>query len=121
MELDRDLIEAEFDKAKACTRQAKLDLKRLKQLPSQLASQDQLARAQTALNQAEAESRLQQTRLDYTQIRAPFTGKISARLKEPGDVVPIHSHILTILNPHAIKARIYVSEVQRSGCFSFAC
>ena len=111
VELERDLIEAEFDKARASTRQAKLDLKRLKQLPSQLASQDQLARAQTAVDQAEAESRLQQTRLNFTQIRAPFAGTISAHFKEPGDVVPIHSHIMTIINPHALKARIYVSEI----------
>lgn len=110
VELDSSLIEAQLDKATATLNQAKLDLKRLKKLmPSNLASQDELARAQTALEQNKAEVRLLQTRLEHTRIRAPFSGKISARLKEPGDVVPTHSHILSLINPHALKAKMHVS------------
>lgn len=112
LELDGSLIEAQLDKARATLNQAKLDLKRLSRLvPSQLASEDQLARAKTSVDQAQAESRLLQTRLDHMQIRAPFAGKISARLREPGDVVPTNSHILTLINPHVLKARLFVSEI----------
>lgn len=112
IELDGSLIEAELDKARASLNQAKLDLRRIKRLmPSNLASQDQLASAKTSLAQTSAETRLLQTRLAHTKIRAPFTGKISVRLKEPGDVVPTHSHILTIINPYALKAKLRVSEI----------
>lgn len=112
LELDGSLIEAQLDRARATLNQAKLDLKRLKRLaPSQLTSEDELARAQTTVEQALAESKLLQTRLRHTQIRAPFAGKISARFKETGDVVPLHSHILTLINPHALKARLHVSEI----------
>ncbi len=110
LELDGSLIEAQLDKARASLNQAKLDLKRLKRLvPSNLASQDELARAQTAQEQTQAEVRLLETRLNHTRIRAPFAGKISERFKEPGDVVPINSHILSLINPHALKARLHVS------------
>jgi len=110
LELDGSLIEAQLDKARASLNQAKLDLKRLKKLvPSNLASQDQLARAQTALDETQAEVRLLETRLNHTRIRAPFAGKVSARTKDPGDVVPIHSHILSLINPHALKAKLHVS------------
>lgn len=112
LELDGRLIQAQLDKAKATLNQANLDLKRLTRLvPSQLASEDQLARARTSVEQAQAESRLLQIRLKHMQIRAPFAGKISSRFKEPGDVVPTYSHILTLINPHALKARLYVSEI----------
>lgn len=110
LELDGSLIEAELDKARASLNQARLDLKRLKRLvPQNLASEDQLARAQTAREQTQAEVKLLETRFKHTRIRAPFAGKISARLKEPGDVVPLHSHILSLINPHALKAKLYVS------------
>ena len=110
LELDGSLIEAQLDKARASLNQAKLDLKRLKRLvPSSLASQDQLARAETATQQTQAEVRLLETRLNHTLIRAPFAGKISERFKEPGDVVPVNSHILSLINPHALKARLNVS------------
>lgn len=112
LELDGSLIEAQLDKARASFNQAKLDLKRLKRLvPSNLASQDELARAETALQQTLAEVRLLETRLNHTRIRAPFAGKISERFKEPGDVVPVNSHILSLINPHALKARLDVSEL----------
>lgn len=112
VELDGSLIEAQLDKANASLNQAKLDLRRLKKLaPSNLASQDELARAQTALEENTAEVRLLKTRLAHTRIRAPFAGKISARLKEPGDVVATNSHILSLINPAALKAKMYVSAL----------
>ncbi len=110
LELDASLIEAELDKARANLNQAKLDLKRLKKLvPSNLASRDQLARANTALQTALAEVRLLETRFNHTRIKAPFAGVVSKRYREPGDVVPLHSPILDLVNPHRLKARMHVS------------
>ena len=51
----------------------------------------------------------------HTRIRAPFSGIISERLKETGDVVPVHSHILTLFDPAQIKIVIPVSELLLSN------
>lgn len=110
--IDATLIRAELDKAIANYKQAKLNLKRLKKLiPRKLASEDELARTKTILELARAEEKLQSTRLARTQIRAPFAGVITERLKEPGDVAPVHSHILTLIDPDQLKASVHVSEL----------
>jgi membrane fusion protein (multidrug efflux system) len=112
VQLDDTIIQAELDKAQASYQQAKLDLKRLKQLmPRKLASEDQVARAETALQQARAEQNLLKTRIERTRMYAPFTGLISERHKEPGDVVPVHSHVLTLIDPAELIARLYISEI----------
>lgn len=111
-ELDDSLTKAELDKAIASYKQASIDYKRLKKLkPRKLASEDEIARAETAVEQARAERVLQETRLAYTRIQAPFEGLISERLKEPGDVVALHDHILTIYDPNTLIAKVHVSEI----------
>ena len=105
--------------AVATRRQARVDLKRLESLvPRKLASDDELARARTALELAKAEEALLRTRLGRTVIQAPFEGVISERLREPGDVVPLHSHILTLVDPSSLKARVEVSETALAGIAS---
>ncbi|MGD8925956.1 MAG: efflux RND transporter periplasmic adaptor subunit [Thioalkalispiraceae bacterium] len=110
--LDDSIIQAELDKAIATYKQAVLNQKRLTKLkPRNLASEDEIARAETAVEQARAEKVLQETRLAHTRIKAPFDGLISERLKEPGDVVSLHDHILTIYDPNTLIAKIHVSEI----------
>jgi len=112
VELDNTLTRAELDKAVAAYDQAAIDYKRLKKLkPRKLASEDEIARAETAVEQARAERVLQETRLARTRIEAPFDGVISERFKEPGDVVSLHDHILTIYDPNTLIAKVHVSEI----------
>jgi len=109
--LDDALIQAEFDKAVSQQQQAKLDYDRLQQLkPKQLASDEEVARAHTALDVAIAEEKMQRTLLSKAVIRAPFDGVITERLFEPGDVVPLHSHILTLIDPKSLQVKIRLSE-----------
>lgn len=109
--LDDALIRAELEMAVASRKQAELDLKRLQGLvPKRLATEDELARASTALDLARAAESLQSTQLSRTLIKAPFDGVISARLKEPGDVVPLNEHILTLFDPSLITATVRVPE-----------
>jgi len=109
--LDDALIRAELAMAVASRKQAELDLQRLQNLvPRKLASEDELARAQTALELARAEEKLKRTELSHTVIKAPFAGVISARLKEPSDVVPLNEHILTLFDPGLITAAVQVPE-----------
>ena len=109
--LDDALIRAELDMAVASRKQAELDLKRLERIvPQKLATEDQLARADTALELARAAESLQRTRLSRTVIEAPFAGVISERLKEPGDAVPVNEPLLTLLDPDFITAAVQVPE-----------
>jgi membrane fusion protein (multidrug efflux system) len=114
--IDDRLIQAELKKAEANLKQAKVDVKRINSLyRKKLASEDELARTQTTFETASAEVSLLKTRLGHTQIKAPFSGIISERLKETGDVVPVHSHILTIFDPAEIKITVPVSELLLSN------
>ena len=114
--IDDRLIQAELNKTEATLKQAKVDVKRLDSLyRKKLASEDELARARTALELARAEVSLLQTRMAHTRIKATFSGIISERLKETGDVVPVHSHILTLFDPAQIKIVIPVSELLHSN------
>lgn len=108
--LDDDVIQAELDKATAGREQAKLDFERLKKLRKQLASEEEIARANTAYDIAVADEKLQQTRLEKTVIKAPFDGIITERLYETGDVVPMHSHILSMIDPESLQVIIHLSE-----------
>ncbi len=110
--LDRTLLAAEQAKAEAQLKQAESDLQRLRGLVrEQLVSEEELARARTALQVAQAEARLLRTRLNYTQISAPFDGVVTERLWEPGDVAPRHSHILTLMDPASLITEVQVSEL----------
>jgi len=111
-QIDASIIQAQLSKANASLHQTKIDLKRIASLQrKKLASEDELARSQTALELAQAEQVLLQTRVAHTRIRAPFDGVISERLQEPGDVVAVHSHILSIIDPHKLKIVIHLSEL----------
>jgi len=110
--LDDAILIREFEKARAQHNQAKLDLKRLKKLiPRKLASNEQLSRIKTLVEQARAEENLFKTRLSYSQIHAPIAGVITQRLSEEGDVVSLHSHILSLANVSQLKVTLSLSEL----------
>ncbi|MEN8179630.1 MAG: efflux RND transporter periplasmic adaptor subunit [Pseudomonadota bacterium] len=110
--LEDDLLTAELEKAMATRKQARSNLQRLAGLAKRKAvSDDELTRARTELNVAEAEQKSLKTRLGYTRIRAPFGGLISQRLVEPGDVVPRHTHLLSLIDPASLITEILVSDL----------
>lgn len=110
--LDDAILIRQFEKARAQNRQAKLDLKRLKRLiPRKLASSEQLSRAETLVEQASAEENLFKTRLSYSKIHAPIAGVITQRLPEVGDVVSLHTHILSIADVSQLKVTLSLSEL----------
>lgn len=114
--IDDKLLRAELDKAHATRRQAELDMERLKKLRSKrLVAEDELARAQTALDVAKADESLLQTRTSYTLIHAPIDGVISQRLAEPGLVATRHTHLLTIIDTATLITEVSVSELLLPG------
>lgn len=109
--LDDALIRADLAKAVATRKQTEVNLNRLKNLVSrQLATEDELARAQTSLELAQAEETLQRTLLSRTVIEAPFDGVVSERLQEPSDVVAVNDHILTLFDPDFMTVTVQVPE-----------
>ncbi len=112
LRLDDQLLRAELKKATAGRSQAELDVQRLEKLRGgRIISEEELARARTALEVALAEEDLLKIRLGYTEVRAPFSGAISARLAEPGDVVPRLAHVLTLTDTSELVTEVKVSEL----------
>lgn len=111
-QLDDTLLKAEKQKAEATLNQAKVDLRRLKDLaPRKLASESEIAQAQTLKDIAYSELLLKQTEFKHTHIVAPIDGFISARMAEPGDVMPLHSPLLSLIDTSSLKAEINLSEL----------
>ena len=114
--IDDEELRAEIDKAVANRKQAKTDLTRLEKLrPRNLASEDEVVRAQTQLDLALAEEALLDTRLRETRIMAPFDGMVSERLMEQGDLAPAHSHILSLYDPNALLIKVRLPEQLMPG------
>lgn len=112
VQLNDTLLRAELKKARAQREQAALDLRRLERLQSsRVVSEDELARARTALDVAQAEEDLLRIRLGNTRISAPFSGVISARLAEPGDAVAKFTHLLTLTDDKTLLAALPLSEL----------
>lgn len=110
--LEDDLLKAELDKTRATTLLTTGDLRRLQGLAKHKAvSDEELAQARTALNVAKAEQKILEIRLGYALIQAPFSGVISQRLVEPGDVVPRHTHLLSLIDPKSLITEIHISDL----------
>lgn len=110
--LDDRLLRAELDKAIATLRQAEVDLERLERLYGRrLVAEEAVTRAQTNLEVARASERVLRTRVSYMTITAPFAGRVAARLVEPGDVAPKHTHLLTVVDPSVLVTDVQVSEL----------
>jgi len=112
VKLDDNLLQAEVHKAQATLKQTKVDYRRLKDLaPRKLASESEVAQAYTLNEIAAADLHLKQTEFAHSTIKAPISGIISQRLAEPGDVIPLHTHLLTLLDTSSLKAEIQLSEL----------
>jgi len=111
VQLKATLIQAEYNKAQIAYRQAALDFKRLKQLrKKRLTTDEALTSAQTTVELARAEETVLKIRLQRTQIKAPFAGVVSRRLKEPGDVLAKFSPILRIVDISKLKVQVNLPE-----------
>lgn len=108
--LDERRLQAELEKALAQRQQEEANVRRLSNLAQKkLISEDEIARARTALSISRAEEKLLRVRLQDMRSSAPFSGLISARLVEPGDVIGSQTHLLTLLDPASLVVEAEVS------------
>jgi membrane fusion protein (multidrug efflux system) len=112
LELDQDLLMAELEKAIAVRRETKANLERLRGLrENRMVAENEYLRASTAYEVAKAEHRVLETRLGYTRVTAPFSGVVTARMVEPGDIVPRHSLVMSLADPSSLVTDLTVSEL----------
>jgi membrane fusion protein (multidrug efflux system) len=111
LQLDDVLLQAELEKAIAVYRQAQVDVQRLQKLADKgIVSKDELDRAKTQAEIARIEENILKIRLSRTQIKAPLTGFVSARLVEVGDVVTANTHIMTLIDPTSLVVEVEIPE-----------
>lgn len=114
-QLDDSIFRAEYNKANATLKQAHIDYGRLEKLAkTNLTSKELLVRAKTKIALDQAEYDLQKKRLSYTKIQAPWSGIISERLVEPGDVLPLHTHFMSLMDNSSLIVKIPLSELYLS-------
>jgi membrane fusion protein (multidrug efflux system) len=114
--MDDKLLQADLNKAIATRKQAAQDVSRLTRLRKRkLVAEEEMLRASTALEVAQAEELSLATRLGYTRIQAPISGLVSARFVEPGDVVPKYTHLLTLIDTSKLLTEVAVSELLMPG------
>ena len=107
--IDDTLLRASLEKAIANRRQAEVDLERqLKLRASRVASEDEVARARTALQVARAEEAVLRARIERTHIRAPFAAIVVRRLAEPGTVLAARDPVLLLQPLAAPRVRTWV-------------
>ncbi len=124
--LDRRPYEAAYEAARGraemarvTARQAEADLQRAEELRGVDAisqesfeqSQTALANARASLATARADAESARLNLEFTEIRAPISGQLSARTVDPGDLVQASTDpLITIVSSDPLYFPFYASE-----------
>ena len=101
-----DKAQTGLDVARSQQTQAAEQLRLLQAGPSR--ETKDVARAQ--VTQAEAAVRGVDANLGNTVLAAPFDGVVTVRHREPGEIVPPGSPVLTVMDPKSRYVRIYIPE-----------
>lgn len=110
-ELDAREIQARVDQARAVHQQAEADWKRLAALWDQkVLSQAEYDTAKARFNVAEASLLEVETLLDYTKVTAPFTGIITRKLADVGDLATPGKPLLEMEDSTALRLEADVPE-----------
>jgi len=110
--LDDTLLRSQLDKARALLNQAEQEQKRTEKLHERkLISDEDLVRSTTNLEVARSEVALLETRLGYMTGHAPITGIVTERLAEPGNVLPRHTHLMTLIDAGSLVTEVSVSDL----------
>jgi len=108
---DDALLRNELARAEAALREAEQNLKRSRHLrEAKSVSEEALLAAVTAADVARAEVDGLRLRVGYMSLTAPFAGVIAERLVEPGEAVAARQHLLTLIDPSRLVARVTLAE-----------
>ena len=95
---------ARLNAAHAVFKQAKGNLKKIE------ITQMELEVAKAKLEEAEAAEKLARLYLDYTQLKAPYSGIITSRDVEPGEVVNPAREVISIADLSTVDLKVFVGE-----------
>jgi len=110
--MDTSLLQAQLARVKASRNKSESELKRIKSLQKEaFLSEEQLIAVETELAIAKADETILKTRLGYGKIKAPFSGIITQRLSEVGNVAEKFSHLLTLSDPSSLITEVSISEL----------
>jgi HlyD family secretion protein len=104
----RDKAQVAFDVAQSLLAQAREQRTIMTEGPRP----ERIAAARAQLAQARASVRALEALLANMVVRAPFDGVVTVRHREPGEIIPAGSPVLTLLNRDDRWVRIYVSETR---------
>jgi len=106
VKLNYDTAKSRLDDAEAALRQAKSNLKKIDATQEELkAAISQSRQAKAALDQADIQ-------LNYTRLLAPYSGIITSRNVEPGEVVTPSREVLTLTDLSTVDLKIFVDETE---------
>ena len=71
---------------------------------------ERIEAARAQVSQAEAAVRGVDASLGNTVLAAPFDGVVTVRHREPGEIVPAGSPVVTVMDPRSRYVRIYIPE-----------
>ncbi len=109
-------ISARLSQAETGVAQAKRNLEREERLFAKNASTGETVNAQQdALKLAQASLREARTMLGYITIRAPFSGRVSAKPANAGDLATAGTPLLVLENTDTLQAVAAVPEAQFQG------
>lgn len=111
LQIDSTELSAQVAQLAAQRDLAQQDLARTRELIAQnAASPADLERAEAAARSADAQYRLQHTRLARTTVRAPFAGVLGQRFVSLGDYVTTSSRLVTLQTVNPMRASFQVPE-----------
>jgi RND family efflux transporter MFP subunit len=111
-ELDGREVAAQLERARAVLANAESAFRRAEELRSRdLIPAAELDAASAAYRSAKADADLWGTRLDFTRIRAPVSGVVTAKHVERGSAVSAHQPMFEIAEDAVLVVRVRVSEL----------
>jgi membrane fusion protein (multidrug efflux system) len=100
-----------LEEAQARLKAIEFDLERARTLlAQQLASEKDVSDLRFRFEEGQAQFKAAQLRVDYTQVRAPFSGQIAERLVDRGQTVRTGTPLFTIVDRQPLLVRVHLPE-----------
>ncbi len=111
LRLESDRQKTVYDQAMTQFDKARIEFERLEKLHNEsLISESEYLNAKFAYDQARLQSETAKRDLDYTEVRAPIKGTITARSVKVGDKVTTGASIFEIINLESTVAVVHAPE-----------
>jgi len=113
IELDRDILKAEWEAAKAALSLEAYNLDKVRQLhQAGKVSRIELLTAESSQAQAQSRADVLKERYDRAGIKAPFDGVLVDRYVELGELVVPGQKVARLLDPYTLKLEAYLTDAQ---------